>query len=254
MKLNFSGRGLAFLAHFKATSDIRYYLNGVYLAPMPAEAGGGVIGAASNGHAMGMWYDKNGRIDRPVIAHITPPLAKACGKHHDALLVNLDGRLAAVRAIERNDTTHASVPELEELFVQPNPARIPTDGAEAWEVLGQFPNVARVVPVIPSTNPSPRAPMGIGAQYLALFAKASPGGLRGGYSCVALNQAHPDTGILITYPATPEAIGVVMPMHMRIEEGLQPAWVNSMKRANGQPTADSLGPGQGMPSDAEPPQ
>lgn len=40
MNLKFSGRALAYLSHFKAESDIRYYLNGVYIAPMPPEAGG----------------------------------------------------------------------------------------------------------------------------------------------------------------------------------------------------------------------
>lgn len=254
MKLKFAGRGLAYLAHFKATNDIRYYLNGVYLAPMPPEAGGGVIGCATNGQAMGMWYDRDGHIDRPVIAHITPPLAKACGKAQGVLLVTLDGRLAAVLPTSRNDASHVSVPELEELFVQPNPARIPEGDAQAWEVLGKFPEAAAVIPVVPNPMQSPRAPIFMGAQYLALFAKASPGGLRGGYSCIALNQTRPDAGILITYPATPEAIGVVMPMHLRIEEGLPSAWVNSMKRAHGLPTPDSYGPGQGMPSDAEPPQ
>ena len=37
MNLKFSGRALAYLSHFKAESDIRYYLNGVYVAPMPPE-------------------------------------------------------------------------------------------------------------------------------------------------------------------------------------------------------------------------
>lgn len=35
MNLKFSGRALAYLSHFKAESDIRYYLNGVYVAPQP---------------------------------------------------------------------------------------------------------------------------------------------------------------------------------------------------------------------------
>ncbi len=81
MNLSFSGRGLSFLAHFMATKDIRYYLKGVYVRPMTADEGGGVLAAATNGHILGMWRDHDGECGRPAILRILPGMVTAC-RHH----------------------------------------------------------------------------------------------------------------------------------------------------------------------------
>lgn len=140
MNLNFSGRGLAYLAHFMATNDIRYYLNGVRFQPLPAEAGGGVLGAATNGHILGMWYDKDGSCDRGVIATISRQLAAAC-KKPGTQLEAMDGRLAVIRYAEIDGEPK----RVEEMCVQPNGTRMERAGVPAWEIEGTFPDLLRVV-------------------------------------------------------------------------------------------------------------
>lgn len=225
MNIKFSGQGLAFLSHYVAEHDIRYYLTGVYLRPMPAEAGGGVLGAASNGHVMGLWHDKDGQIDRPAILRITPELVRACGgkvgrKTGDPMLTVLDSRLACVVGDA-------------EVYIQPNELQEKggklkaTEGMEPWEIVGKFPDVGRVLPNLAEANRGPDNL--INANYLKLFAKSLPRSDKWGASAV-LRQAGKDAPILGLSPRVPQAAVVIMPMRDSESELAPPTWLDRFKR------------------------
>lgn len=64
LKGHWSASLTAAVSHCKAVGDVRYYLNGVYVAPHPDK---GVIIAATNGHLCAIAHDENGYISRPAI-------------------------------------------------------------------------------------------------------------------------------------------------------------------------------------------
>lgn len=249
MKLKFSGRGLAFLHHFKANMDIRYYLNGVYLAPMPAEAGGGVIGAACDGHTLGMWHDKDGQIERAVIARITTPLVTAC-KKPDAYLTNLDGRLAVMAPYRQSGHAVKNAPDVE-LCVQPNGMKR-TDGGPAWELLGNFPDISRVARNNRATPglEYPREAMFLNSVYLARIGKAFP--REKNFCGLIVQQNRPGDAVVFSSPETPEAFALMMPMHKHGEE-TEPVWLARWLAAVDRTQAASTAPRPAMPSDAVPP-
>lgn len=245
MNLKFSGRALAYLSHFKAESDIRYYLNGVYVAPMPPEAGGGVIGAATKGRVLGMWHDKEGHVTRPAILRISKQLARACAsketRGQQTTLVLSDNRLACMCGPE-------------ELYIQPNeyrdPANKPKNGwdREPWEVDGDFPDLGRVVP-----SPS-EATIGmtgaVSADYLGLIAKAMPKGLSKWGTGVTIRQVHQNGQNLVFFDRLPEAPAIIMPMR---NEGAAPDWLPRWKKADQKVKDAKAAPRPAMPSDAAPP-
>ncbi len=249
MNLKFSGRGLAYLAHFKAENDIRYYLNGVCFQPLPADAGGGVIGAATNGHILGLWHDRDGHVDRTVIAAITRPLV-AASKKPGTQLEAIDGRLAVIRY----EMIGGAQKAIEEMCVQPNGPRTPRDGVPAWEVEGKFPDLLKVVRerdhygegVTGEFNP----------EYLRLIAAAisaaSTREQRSWCNGVQMRQ-HDKDGAMLVLPVTmPEALAIVMPR--RKEGTLAAPWLERwrMHGARQQAIAATPLPAQ-QPSDARPP-
>lgn len=219
MNIQFSGKGLAFLSHYMAKQDIRYYLNGICLRPLPAEAGGGVLGAATNGHVMGVWHDPDGQVDREVILKITPELVRACSRRppkklagQEPMLTILGGRLACMI-------------EDVEVYIQPNEYRAPDPKGkpfehEPWEVPGKFPHVGRVVPNLQEATAG--TVNTINASYLELIAKSlpNPGKWSNG---ITMRQAFVGGGILVLCEQHPQAAIVVMPMRDRFEA---PRWLH----------------------------
>lgn len=245
MNLEFSGRGLAYLSHFKADNDIRYYMNGVYVAPMPPEAGGGVIGAATNGHVLGMWHDKEGRATRPAILRISKALARACAtketRGHQTTLVLADNRLACMRGPE-------------ELYIQPNEYRDPERkpqkgwGREPWEVAGDFPDLGRVVPAPAEATIGMTGT--VSSSYLGLIAQAIPKDLGRFSTGVVIRQVHQDGQNLVLFDRLPEALAIIMPM--RSDVGT-PEWLPRWKKADQKAKDAKAAPRPAMPSDAAPP-
>lgn len=239
MNLKFSGRAVAFLSHYMAQGDIRYYLNGIYLAPMPG--GPGVIGAATNGHVLGMWRDPDGHIDRAAILSISKGLASAF-KKHDTQLENRDGRLTCVQYKPQN----AGIGE--EIYVQPN-TRKKRDRVEAWEVEGKYPEIARVAPKIHEAELGMTAL--VNAKYLGLVAKSLPDTSKYGNG-VMLRQVHKDGAILVLCERVPEAVAVIMPMR-GWDTPTSPWLENWRSRTEAAENAKKLPTPGSQPSDAVPP-
>ena len=204
MKIQFSGKGIAFLNHYKAKQDIRYYLNGVYIRPLPAEAGGGVLGVATNGHVLAMWHDQDGHADRAAILKISRELATACGKRYrldgDPMLVLRDNRLMCV--VGEN-----------EVYVQPNEAQgkplKATEGIKPWEIMGNFPDVGRVIPDLWAEKGPTNA---INPDYMGLVSKSMKSTSDRLVKAITLRQAHENGAVLVFCNEIPQATVIVMPI------------------------------------------
>lgn len=76
----FSARLFHATAMFRATRDIRYYLEGVLFMPHPS---GGAMIAATNGHQMCVAYDPTGTAPADRIVSVCPGLEAAAGRFHE---------------------------------------------------------------------------------------------------------------------------------------------------------------------------
>lgn len=117
-----SARLFAAVATFRAIQDIRYYLNGVHIAPCEA---GGVFVVATNGHQMAVAHDPDGRTDEAVILHCSPAMEKAARERMHSLdaavVVVHEGRVRLLGP--------------EELFVQAGEPLVPGKFPDFFKVL-----------------------------------------------------------------------------------------------------------------------
>jgi hypothetical protein len=205
MKLNINSRLFAAVGKFKASSDIRYYLNGVYVEPI---ASGGVLIAATNGHALGLWKDADGLVERPAILRTSPKLLAACVAKNAAFLQLIEDRLTVTEKLGF------------EVYVQPR--------REGWEIQGTFPNVMRV---IPKTEATPTLFDGLNPTYVSRVTDALKVGTNNSkYGCsVSFNQPEKNSGIVVTSNSA-EAhnfLAVIMPLRDAVSH--QPTWLQAMK-------------------------
>lgn len=236
MNLKFSARALSFCAHFMAKQDIRYYLNGVCVTPMPAEIGG-VLVAATDGHAMGMWHDAKGEADRQVIMRVSPGLLSAAAK--GGVVRTVGERLAVVHLNTKTEI------EDNEVYVQANEDRAyadPKADVERWEIPGKFPDVLRVVPDLADLDRSTGQHLGaINAKCLARIEKAMPKTGKCNSGCI-IRQKSADSAALIQFPRQHEAAVVIMPMRDDMDKG--GTWLHRWQAQDKR---------QSEPSDAAPP-
>lgn len=204
MKLNLQARLVAAIYAFKAKNDIRYYLNGIYVAPIE---GGGAVIVATNGHAMGMWRDITGQVERPAILRVSKDLRNACKECETHRLSIADGRLVVVGA------------DGADVYIQPNDVDSP-----GWEVPGKFPDWLKVVP-----DKCQIGPMGaFQPQYAKLVNKALLIGRGSDFASVTLRQSEKNLSILVASPDSPDFAAVIMPV-LDDGKGAYPAWLSDMK-------------------------
>jgi len=235
MKLDIKARLVAAICQFKAEHDIRYYLNGVYVEPIPH--GIGVLIVATNGHTMGIWRDTTGHIDRPAILRIDKQLQSACTGSDLKRLIISDDRLAVV--IEQPSTTT-------EVFIQAKEDHMKTNN---WEVPGKFPDWKRVV----VTEGSPQLLDCINPGYVAMFDKAITIGAGSEKWCNGINfhQSGRNQSILATSMRAPDFVCVIMPMREDRQE--VPKWIAELKAEVLRQDAIAALPLPGQqPSDAAP--
>jgi len=221
MNISLNSKFVAAVAQFKAGHDIRYYLNGVYVEPGPD---GGAMIVATNGHALCLWLDPDGVVDRPVILRTGGPLLTACARKDAKYLKLTSDRLTVT---DKND---------QELFVQPN--------KEKWEIEGKFPDWKRVIPetsdvasLFDALNPS----------YVSLVTRTLKIGTTSDKweNGICFNQSAKNHGIVVTSTSmkAENFLAVIMPL--RECEARKPKWVKGLK------PAAMPAPGQ-QPSDAAP--
>lgn len=202
MKLNIQARLVAAIYQFGARNDIRYYLNGVYVEPIP---GGGVLIVATNGHAMGMWRDIGGEVERPAILRIGKQLEAACAGSEALRLKIIDDRLVVVDKLGI------------EIFIQHH------DGLKAgsWEIEGMFPRWEKVVP--PSYD-GPALSSALNARYVKLVHKALKiGHDAAGNHAITVMQKSAESSIAVLSAAVPDFFGVIMPIRENVAR--YPSWL-----------------------------
>jgi DNA polymerase III beta subunit, central domain len=202
MKLNLKARLVAAIAQFKAHNDIRFYLNGVYVEPNNK----GVLIVATNGHAMGVWLDESGEIERPAILRIGAKLQAACHGADTKRLVITDDRLVVVNKLGSSEP---------ELYVQPQP--------NDWEMAGKFPDWARVIRIVEG---EPRLHSAINPEYIAMMDRAISIGIGDKYKSITIRQATANDIIMFTSAASPNFVGGIMPL--RENDAPIPAWIKPM--------------------------
>ena len=231
MKLNISARLVAAICQFKANDDIRYYLNGVYVEPI---ATGGVLIVGTNGHAMGIWRDLTGEIERPAILRIGKRLEAACAGSDLKRLTILDDRLTVLIAAKN---PKGQTVEPTEAYVQHKHGT----KTGSWEVDGKYPDWKRVVPrqssVCQLQNP-------LNPEYVALARRAIQLGGGDKYTGVSLFQPEKNGGIAVVANSKPDFFAVIMPI---CDDGTTyPSWMTQLN-----PKTDAPAPVQ-QPSDAAP--
>lgn len=229
MKLNLNARLVAAICEFKAKNDIRYYLNGVYVEPLPA---GGAVIVATNGHAMGIWRDTSAEVERPAILRIGKNLREVCQEAADARLELIDGRLTVTNK------------QKTEYHVQPNGGK---DGSPAsWEIArDKYPLWKAVFPDECKTGP-----VGMfNAAYLKLVHKALKIATGNDFAGITLRQSDEKKSIFVSSSLLTDFAAIIMPMYDDSKINY-PSWLSELKAA--EKAAESLPtPGQ-QPSDAAP--
>lgn len=234
MKLNLKARLVAALPQFKADNDIRYYLNGVYVEPIE---GGGALIVATNGHAMGVWRDMTGEVERPAVLRIGKRLESACLDSDYKRLVIIDDRLAVLEELPNKTAIKMATktPITTEVYVQEK-----TGTKGSWEVPGTYPIWRKVVQGKAQQNLTDT----LSAVYINTVRKALKIGTGDASAYIAFLQGEKDKGIAVTSRSAPDFFGVIMPV--REEAAAYPDWVAALI----QPEAEAPA---AQPSDAAPP-
>lgn len=219
MNLKFSGAGAKFLSAFMAKSDVRWYLCQT-INLMPVE-GGGVVGVSTNGHMLGLWYDKDGQIDDQTLITATPQLCTALGKRQrtggDTYLTVIGENLAAV-----NEHT--------EIYIQPKLKRTPLSSVPDYVCEGKFPDVRAVLGDAKHVDFSgANGVLPVQAKYIEAIAKAFIGAdqFRKGGTGLHLGRAKENDKVYIVSADAPTAVAVLMPMrkdHIEMPEFMAAKW------------------------------
>lgn len=205
VRAKFSLKHLLMAAAFRATNDIRYYLNGVHVM---ACRDGGVFVVGVDGHTLLCAYDVAGTIENApngVILTIKPGLLAAAARNR----CRRDGvDMFAIVEGQRLSVSHDfnSPQSPLEAFVSTGPC----------QVEGRFPDVFRVIPRFDTLKPYQAGPMN--SEYFARIDAVSKLSRHGKYNgAIRLWSSHTDdkfkTGtIVVQFDNAPEVLAVIMPM------------------------------------------
>lgn len=221
----FSARLFSAIAHFRAKSDIRYYLNGMLFMPHPK---GGAMMVATNGHQLAVAYDPEGAAPADRIVSVFPGLESAACRY-PAGWVHMDEALDS--RVVLSDSANR------EVYVQPGKALIE----------GKFPNVYGVMPADPSKLQSAMvAP--INAMYFGCMATMVKRLRLSKYGNALHHWQQDETTVCVTRPdGEPNVMVLTMPMRCD-----RPDIVEVMQkfRPATKPQPEAPAP---QPSDAAPP-
>lgn len=207
IRAKFSLKHLLMAAAFRATNDIRYYLNGVHVM---ACRDGGVFVVGCDGHTMLLAYDATGTIENApngVTVTVKPGLLAAAAKNK----CRRDGvDMFAIVEGQRLSVNHDfnSPQSSLEAFVSPGPC----------QVEGRFPDVFSVIPRFDKLKPHQAGPMN--SEYFARIDTVNKLCRHGKYAgAIRLWSSHDNgddkfkTGaIVVQFDQAPEVLAVIMPM------------------------------------------
>jgi len=155
---HFSAAMLASANTFAGTTDVRYYLNGVNVRPA---ADGGVIIAATNGHAIFVCRDPDGWCSKEMIIAPCKALISAARKKSAGLFVVADNGTGMVI-----DSIQSSASESSPAEIASRQAEAPAETTALGTLKlidGKFPDAARVMDGFAETN----TPILVNENYIA---------------------------------------------------------------------------------------
>ena len=197
------------VAHFSARGDVRYYLNGVCIAPCEQ---GGVVIVATNGYSLGAMRDPEGETSGEVIVPYCAAMAKIFEKSKEPA-----GKVR-LRASNVELTNHLG----QVLFIDPtSPALID----------GKFPDWRKTVPDAESMT-QPQKPTWLDYNYMKPFFEAARV-LDGHRIGVHLHTRGEESAVVtLGLNGAHEFFGIVMPLraHSVSEKpGVFPGWTQVQK-------------------------
>lgn len=202
-EIRFDAKFAAVLYQFKATNDVRYYLNGVFVSPHPDK---GIILAACDGHTAVIIHDPDGFCDCEQIFPLSKPLVAASKKRHKG-----HGKPASVELIGDAAFVRLFRPEEFESEITGNDTYVEHNKA----IDGKFPNLNNIMP---KGNPKPSV-IAVNSSYCARIEKA----------CIALGHSKWPGSVWYTYgencsivvdlPITDDVKIIIIPMRTNIKKG-----------------------------------
>lgn len=177
-----------------AKNDVRYYLNGIHLAPAANE---GTLMVATNGHFIALCHDKEGAVDQPITVRVDSLLAKHMKASNRLKVLASSASGKKGRAIITD--SHGA-----EASLQPGNAII--DGMYPdWRRL--FPAANKLTPGFPGT---------VNADYLKPFMVSISS--RGGSAKLRVWSTGDENQIMIVRNDTvPEFVGGIMPVRADVK-------------------------------------
>lgn len=195
-----SGEHFHYAARFMAAGDVRYYLNGLYIAPNPK--GSGAIIAGCDGHTLCAYLDEDGSCSEPVIIECSKPFIAATKK--DGARVSLVDGLLSVKS-------RFGMP----LYIHPGKAIIE----------GKYPDIQKPIPA----ELEPGFPGAYNSRYLLRLI----GGGNNKYDCGHFwhDAKNKETGALLYRPDFLKN-GFAIVMGMRVDRpSMLPDWAEPQSAA-----------------------
>lgn len=195
-QIRFNAKYVAVLAEFMGKSDVRYYLNGVFVTPHNEN---GVLLVATDGHTMVIIYDPEGETNGDHIFPLSKPLIAAAKKRVPSIgkpeAIELIGDAAYVRQFK------------EDLAYDPAISAMDVHVEHCPPIDGKYPDIRRV---IPTGIPTPSL-ITLDPEYMARLSKV---GKALGFPCVgaSLFTYGMNNGIAVRLSHLPEALFIIMPM------------------------------------------
>lgn len=197
-----NARFLPMIAPMVCKEPTRYYLNGVYIEPHPNLPG--VLAVATNGHILGVAYDKDGCADTGRIFPLSRDLLTNIKKH--ASQARFDGETVQLFREQATGATTKPGPE-KRLFI-----------GLSEQIDGTFPDWRRVVP---KDSTAPTGNISFNPDYLKAVSRAC------GNGTVTFRTTDASSPAILRFPATPEFFAILMPV--RVAESFDQLWPDWFK-------------------------
>lgn len=203
MKLDISARPFAAIAQFRSTNEKESTpeIKGVYIEP---HVTGGVLIMATNRICAGVWFDRYGYVERPIILRADDLLIGYCAKEgFKGRLVAKDGHLT----VQNKDD--GAVYTLE----------------SDWEMEGKYPQLRRVIPAATGPIALHNAIDPKRLKIVRLAVKIVSGAKKWDTIGLVLRQKQQGDPIVCTDPSEPNFYAVVMGVSNSADP-YTPDWVN----------------------------
>lgn len=203
------------MAGFIAKGDIRYYLNALHVEPHPD---GGILLVATDGHALAVIHDLEGKSNGTWLCKIPEKIIKACAKRgvrkspfSTPKVLRLVGNAGYVLSVDDADPLEISQFHLETAYCE--------------IVDGKFPEWKRVIPQ--SFTPSKK--IGVNIALLSRVEKAIKGSAFSHGRGVEIFVNDVNAGFIVRPASIQELLVLVMPMRVDDESSKAlPNWLEPL--------------------------